>query len=264
MKPFDIFLTCAYKDYGKLPFVLESIKQNIHGYDECWLCTPAPLTSKQTAELHFPINYITDNEVLDFQPKRWKHRPNWIAQQFIKLFQDVTKNEWYFVVDCDTFILRPLPLWDGDNPIQYYGWDQSNLPYYEFNKKILGYERVLDHTTLSDTGHYNKKLVKEMLEVTGCRSVKQFIHKTYSLITNQCYPSEPDLYFNWVAKHYPTLYKFKRLKTKMNAREGKNPFAQLWSAGDMCNLLENVGKKDFDTASCHSWVDISHNKWRNK
>ena len=261
MKPFDIFLVCAYKDLNKLPFVLEGVSQNIKGYEEIWVCTPSALSMEDTDKIHFPVHYITDHEVIQFQANRWKHRPSWIAQMFIKLFQNVTKNDWYFVCDCDTLILRHLQLWNGEHPIQYYGWDQNNQPYYEFNKKVLGYDRVLDHTTLSDTGHYNKKLINEMLDVIGYQSPKQFIHKTYNLINDRCYPSETDLHFNWVAKHYPTLYEFRRLKTKMNAREGNDPFLQLWSEEDIKSLLAKMRTSDIDTTSIHSWIDKSHNRW---
>ena len=256
---FDIFLVAAYKDYNKLPYCLEAITKNIEGFENIYLCTPT--TFKDSAKLHFPIHYRTDSEVLPAHPLKWKYRPNWIYQQFIKLFQNATVNDWYFVCDVDTIINKPLPLWEDGKPIQYYGWDQNNPPYYAFNKTYLGYDRVLPHTCLSDTGFYNKEAVKKMLTCIG-HTVDSFLYQTYSAINKNCYPSEPDLYFNWTAKYLPDMYIFKQLKTKCNAREGNDPMAQLWNNQDIKDLIKSMSKKDIDTFSLHSWINKSHNKWR--
>lgn len=258
---FDIFLVAAYKDINKLPYCLKALTKNISGYENIYLCTPTELDSDFVASLHYPIHYRTDLKALPAHPYKWRYRPNWIYQQFIKLFQNETKNDWYFVCDVDTIINRPLSLWENGKPIHYYGWDQNNTPYYKFNKKMLGYERVISHTCLSDTGFYNKEVVRKMLTCIG-HTVDSFLYKTYQIINKECYPSEPDLYFNWQAKYLPDMYVFKRLKTKCNAREGKDPFIQLWDNQSIEDLMIRMSKKELDTYSMHSWIDVSHNKWR--
>ena len=154
-----------------------------------------------------------------------------------------------------------MEMFEGIHPIHRIGWDQNNPPYYAFNKEILGYDRVIEHTCLSDTGFYSKKMVREMVSILGY-TISSFIEKTYKIINKKCYPSEPDLYFNWVVKKFPQLYKFKRIKTKMDAKEGKDPFAQLWDKHAIIRKIEAMKDTNYDTYSIHSWVDNSHNKWR--
>ncbi len=254
---YDLFLVCAYKDYSKLPFVLEALTTHMQP-ENIYLCTPE--TFKDSKSLHFPIHYRTDQKVLKALPHKWRYRKNWVYQQFIKLFQDETQNDWYFVCDCDTILNQPLKIWEDDKPVQHYGWDQNNEPYYRFNKAMLGYERTLNHTALSDTGLYNKNLVTQMLG-TMSLTVDSFLAKTYNIISKEVYPSEADLFFNWVEKVHPGLYTFKQLKTKMNAREGKDPFKQLWKEQDIRDLIKKMSKRDIDTFSLHSWIDRSHNRW---
>jgi len=264
MQKYDIFLVAAPKDYNKIPYCLDGIKANMHGFENVYLCTPEVLPQKIVATIHHPVHYRTDMQVLPATPSRWRYRPNWVYQQFIKLFQQVTKNDWYFVVDVDTIINKPLPVWEYHYPyypIWYVSWEQNNLPYYEFNQKMFGYGRVYKHSFLADMGFYRRSYVDEMLSRFKYTR-DSFISKSYKIIDNKCYPSEADIYMSYIVKHVAGVYMILELRNKCDAKEGNNPMEQLWSKADIEAHIAKMKKTDYDTFAIHSWVDRSHNVWK--
>ena len=152
----DVFIVCAEKDYVKLPYCINALKENVEGIEDIHVCSPSKI------ELD-GIIWHHEEDILKVDKSRIAHRPNWIYQQFLKLFQDVTKNDFYMTIDADTIINRPLKMFEGDNPVWYYGWNQSHTPYYKYNAEMLGYERAVNHTFLADMNFFNKEIIKEML-----------------------------------------------------------------------------------------------------
>lgn len=261
MKPFDIFIVSAPKDYNKIEYCLSSIVRNIEGFQNIYLCTPSELPQEKKDSLHFPIHYRTDKKVLLASPHLWRYRPNWIYQQFIKLFQNETENDWYYVLDVDTIINKPLSLFEGKKPVWCISWEQNNKPYYDFNEAFFGYGRVYNHSFLADMGFYSKKVVRQML-LDHKYTVKSFLEKSYRTVTKEIYPSEADIYMSYVMTSHPDLYSIKQIHNDCKAREGRNPIEHLWSKKDIEKHIEEKSHLDVDTIAIHSWVDVSHNEWR--
>jgi hypothetical protein len=272
---FDIFLVSAPKDYSKIHFVLEGIFANVPGFDNVYLCTPHQLSEEFVASLHFLIHYRTDRQVLKAYPQRWRHRPSWVYQQFIKLFQNETKNDYYFVVDCDTIINKVLPMfvshnggiksavagsYGGTSPIWYTSWEQNNRPYYEFQEKMFGYGRVYNHSFLADMGFYSKSMVREMLESYNY-TVESFLAKSYKIVNQHCYPSEADVYMSYVYKHHPDKYVIKNIESKCDAKHHDNPLHQVWSEEDIRQHVNSMRFTNYQTFAIHSWCNRSHNSW---
>ncbi|HUX57979.1 MAG TPA: hypothetical protein VMV77_13455 [Bacteroidales bacterium] len=258
---YDIFIASCYKDYAKLPYVIKSIFDNLTGFQNVYLCTPKKYNGPK---LNFPIHYRIDMQVLKCAPNGWKYRPNWIYQQFIKLFQKQTENDYYFVIDSDTIINKPLELFENDQPIwRYFEAPQYNPPYYKFNQLMFGDSFDWNHTWLADMGLYSRKMIHKMLEHYGY-TIDSFIKKSYKVIQKEAYPSEADIYMGYINKYYPTYYVVKQLKNKCNAIEGKNPFLDLWTRDMIEKHIEKMKKTDYETYAIHSWVDNSHGKWSQK
>jgi len=258
---YDIFLVAAPKDYNKIEFSLGSIAKYMSGYQNIYLCTPRVLPQSFVSTLHYQIHYRTDLAVLRVEPRRWRYRPNWIYQQFIKLFQNETKNDWYFVMDVDTILNKPLAVWKGERPIWRISWDQNNYKYYNFQKTMFGYGRVYGHSFLADMGFYQRSMISEMLSRNGY-TIESFIKKSYQVITDNCYPSEADLYMSHVIKNHPDFYDIQQINNRCNAREGTNPQEKLWSREDIIKTIEEMRATDYDTFAIHSWIDKSHNDWQ--
>jgi hypothetical protein len=254
---FDVLVLAAHKDYPKLPFVLDAIGRNVDGFDRVYLCTPEPFDAS-----HMPIEVcsLIDMDVLKAEPRRWRHRPNWVYQQFIKLFQEATPNDMYLCVDADTIINKPLPLFAGTTPIWWCGNDQHHQPYFAFSEAMLGMGRVYPRSFIADIFFFSRDMVWRMLAENGY-TVASFIEKSYETITSQCYPSEAEMYMSFVWQRYPEAYEIRQLSTRLFATRSSDPMVTGWSQADLEDKVEEMRDSEFQTFSLHSWCDTSHDSW---
>src|SRR4030042_135481 len=161
-RPVDLFIPAAPKDYNKLPYVVEAARRHIQ-VETTHIVTPSP------TRYDWPgVVWHRDGDVLSYDRNELPYRPGWTFQQCLKLFQNVTENNWYIVLDADIVVDKDLPLWAEDGrPILYLARDQAHGPYFEFNRRVLGFGKVYDHSFLSECTLYNKELVQTMLEYAG-------------------------------------------------------------------------------------------------
>lgn len=254
---FDILVLAAPKDYLMLPFVLRAIERNLEGYDGVYLCTPTPL---DVSTLPIPVHPLLDMNVLEAEPRRWRHRPNWVYQQFIKLFQEATPNDMYLVVDADVFVNAPLPMFEGATPIWWTGIDQHHEPYFRFSEQMLGIGRAYAHSFIADMFFFSRSLVRDMLRYGGY-SVDSFIEKSYAVISGDCYVSEAEMYMNYVYSRHPGAYIIRELRTAYRGRNHDDPEESLWSPKEIRAAIQEFRETDRQTFSLHSWCDESHDRW---
>jgi hypothetical protein len=257
-KEFDAFLPCAPKDMIKLKYMLRGLIKNAKGLKSIHICTPKSIPE---FEVDFPIYYHLDREVLpNIDPLRWKFRPNWCFQQFLKLFQEVTTTDYYLTVDIDTTLNRPMTFFDGDNPIWYEGWRQNHLPYFLFNKYMLELDKVADHTFICDMNFFNKTIINEMLRKYDM-TVEEFAEKSFDITSASCHIAEPEIYGNFVMKNYPDLYKIKKAKQFHTGKDhSNNPNAVPWTEKEIIELLKD--KEDYDMVQMHSWCAGFEDHWK--
>ena len=204
-KESDLFIPLHPKDEVKLPFVIEHAAKHLN-YKNIFVCSPTNITNKVTDS---NIIYINDKDILDIPDTSFiKFRPNWIYQQFLKLSFNLSNNEYYFVLDADTVIMKDLPLFENNSPIWYYGGAQNHLPYFLFNKKIFNLDKSLDHTGIGDIGFFNKNIVQTFLNYTGCNSFKDLLYTIGAKTSSFFHFSEYETYANFANTYYPELYTF--------------------------------------------------------
>lgn len=261
MIAYDIFLCSAPKDYNKLPLVLKQLTENLTGYEEIHLCTPKPLPKEMYDPIaKYPVHYHLDKEVLDIPINKCKYRPPWIYQQYLKLFQNVTKNDYYMVCDCDLLLINKFDVWDNGHPVWHYGWEQNHHQYYDFSEKMFGFGRVVPHTYIGDNGFYNKKMVSRMIQ-SRHYSVKEFIEESFNVITKDCYPCEQDLYAGYCYTVDPTMYVAKQLKLKAIGREHKDPNQQMWTHEDIKREILMARSQGYAAIAMHSWNNLTQYPW---
>lgn len=244
MKQFDIFITVAPKDYHKIPYVIKALETNISNISEIVLCSPTHIENTS-------IKQLRDDEVYKIDRSRIKFRSNWCSQQFLKLFQTVTKNEYYLTIDCDTIVNRPLEFFSNDKPIWYVGWEQNHQPYYIFNEKMFGFGRVYNHTFLADMNFFNRNIIQNLLDDYCSGNPDIFLEKAYSIIDENCHPSEADIYGNYFYLKYPDFYEIRQLKSKYAGRNMQSE--NNWNEYELSQIIENLKGKDVDTFGFHSW-----------
>lgn len=253
MNKFDIFLCCAVKDYNKLKFNVISIMKNVCEFENVYIVTPTDFPFKD--QLPSNVIYLKDKLVLDIDINKFKYRSTWQYQMFLKLFQNVTKNDYYVTIDCDVVINRPMRFFNKDNkPIWYLGSPQNCEPYFNFNEKMFGFGRLFPYTFINDMNFFNKSIIKEMLNKHNY-TFETFLKKSYDIINKDCHLAEPELYGNYVIKYHPDLYVFNRLKTYTNARIQKNPNINNWSTEEIRNTIIDLDDKDYDILIFHSWFN---------
>ena len=244
-QPVDCIIPAAPKDYNKLPYVVEAIRAHVQ-VETIHIVSPSP-----TGYDWPDVVEHRDSQVLPFDRSELPYRPNWTYQQLIKLFQDVTGQDWYLVLDADIVVNKPLPLWaENGKPILYLGRDQNHGPYFEFNRKILGFGKVYDHSFLSECTLYSKRLVADMLAYCGL-TLDGFWHKLIEIVSVGCCPAESELYGSYVYHEHPNLYDIQRIKSRLGGKYGSH----VWTDEEIRKQLQEARRKDPDThlISLHSW-----------
>jgi hypothetical protein len=225
----DAFICCAPKDESALPDVVASLRSYTDVQD-IYVCSPSPL------QCQVDVLNVLDHEVLDCRPDLWRYRPNWIKQQFLKLFQHVTR-DWYFVVDCDTILLRQLDLFVDGRPVWLLGAEQSHQPYWKFQIKMCELYRNCEHSFISHTGLYDRAVIDALLR-DHHHTVDSFLRKSYDIVAENCLPSESQIYGTYVVQQGGFGYIFRRPKQ--------------WE-GTVLPPREWLLAEGFELATCHRW-----------
>jgi hypothetical protein len=243
-QPIDLLIPAAPKDYHKLPFVMDLARQHLD-VDEIHVVAPTEL------ELDGAIVHL-DADVLPYDREQMRFRPDWIFQQFVKLFQDVTASDWYLVLDADIFVVKRLPLWNKDGkPVLYLGRDQNHPPYFTFNQKMLGFGKVYDWSFLSECTLYSKALVRDMLAHCGLTR-DEFWRKSAEIIGQGCCMADSELYGSYVKRCQPDVYEIRKLTAKLGGRYKSQP---QWTDEEIRQEIAKVKREspEVDIFSMHSW-----------
>jgi len=249
-KDYDLFIPLHPKDEVKLPYVIEHATKHLN-YKNIFVCSPYNISNKITDT---NISYINDKDILDIPDTSFiGFRPNWIYQQFLKLSFNLSSNQYYFVLDADTVIIKDLSLFENDSPIWYYGGIQNHLPYFLFNKKIFNLDKSLDHTGIGDVGFFNKNIVQSFLNYTGCSSFKDLLYMVGKKTSPFFHFSEYETYANFVNTYYPDLYTFKKLKQVNKGRDLNLKETPDWTAKDIEDVIAEYSNTDKQILSLHSW-----------
>jgi len=243
-QPTDLVIPTAPKDYNKVPFVVRQVRKHIN-IETVHVIAPTAGIKCDGAVLHL------DADVLPYDRDELPHRPSWTFQQMLKVFQDVTDNDWFLVLDADIFPVRDIPLWNADGkPILYLGIDQYYQPYFAFNEEMLGFGKVHKWSFLSECTLYSKSLVRDMLAFCGL-TLDEFWKKSIEIIDKGCRMADSELYGSYVYRERPDVYEIRHLKSKLGGRYG----ARGWSDSEIESEIEKTKRDDpgAHLMSLHSW-----------
>jgi len=251
---FDIIILSHMKDHNKLPFLINSIRKFIVGYNKIFIITP-DIPEKQIDGL----NYITDDTSLVMREEtklKWdnwvnnnnfnRQKPSWIKQQFIKLFNNVSNND-YLVIDSDILFLKKINVTIDDKPTFFLGRNQMTHEYFNFSKKIMLQEKKFKWSFISELMFFKKHIIKDMLEKKFNGDYNNFIEKSIEIISDDCFISEFELYGNYTYENFKDMYRYEKINYLLN---GKN---DQWSDEEIKKYLENNKNREYDIISLHSW-----------
>lgn len=245
---YDILITVAEKDYNKLPFVISSIHNNIQGFHNIHVVSPSIILLPTFKNIY----YHYDSAVIDFDFSKFKGnialRKGWYIQQFIKLFQRWTLND-YLVIDSDVILNKPLDIIQNGKPCFFLGEDQNHQPYFDFTKKIFGYGREYQYSFINEIMYFKRDLIQEMIwpwsfegffEI-AVNALNEINHPTSSF-------SEYETYGNFVMKNHPEMYNVKKWKTKSIALKRE------WANDEIKEQIKSFKNTNYDKISLHSWM----------
>ena len=252
MNKYDIVIVSHEKDFNNIKFIVEYAEKNLI-FDSIHLILSE---RKEYGDLEH-IKTLTkksiyqhkETDVLKVDKDRIKYRPNWIYQMFLKMFQNVTKNDHFLVIESDCIILNKLDFFEGDKTIFHLCRDQNNEPYFNFSKKVMGVGREYNHSFIAEFIMYDKKIIKDMILKSGCDTFDDFLELIYKHTDSNCYPADYELYGNFCFKYYPDKVIMKKSNFNFFGRNSKQ--APFWTDSEINNLINT--NKDKDVISFHTW-----------
>jgi hypothetical protein len=203
---YDIFIPCIDKDWFKLPYVITSCLKHLKP-DNIYICSPKLDVLGVTDLINrFPLenlSFLHDEYIIpncESLKQNITFRSNWIFQQFLKLCQNVTPNDYFLSVDADTIFCKDLQMFGlNDKPNWFYGWEQHHQPYYDFMKNEFGIEKVLPHTGIGDIGFFDKRIVRKWMNGS---TVEEMLMQLGNKMTPNYHFSEFETYANFAYGNY--------------------------------------------------------------
>lgn len=244
---FDIIIPIARKDFNKLRFVTDSILKNVTGFHNIYCISDVFIPKMyRTGD----VQYFLDEDVLDFDISEIYRadRRGWYKQQFIKLFQGITLDN-YLVVDGDVYINKPMEI-NITHPYFLLGKDQHHLPYFRFMKDVFGLERCYPHSFISETMFFKRGIIHQMLEQLNVNKYGFYkvCVKEINKINDASGFSEYELYGNFVTKHHPDLYRYKHIEV-LSQRKLRE-----WTDIEIRQHIQNNINSNYDLFTMHSWI----------
>jgi hypothetical protein len=248
-KKYDIVIVSHEKDFNNIKFIVEHAQKNLE-FESVHLIL-SEREEYQDLDLlktltDKPVYKHKESDILKIDRSRIKHRPNWIYQMLLKIFQNVTENDNFLIIESDCIILKKLDFFENDKTTFYLCRDQDHLPYFEFSNKILGIGREYNHSFISEFIMYDKEMISDLLRKCNCNDVYDFLELIYDNVTPTCYPADYELYGNFCYKFHPDKFQTKNLEYHFEGRDWAR-----WTDPEILNLIRTHGNKD--VMSFHVW-----------
>lgn len=247
---YDILLPAHEKDFLKLCFVYDSIQQNIEGFNKIYCITNVVVPDRLRIR---DVNYFLDEDVIDFDFSLFqgtiKKRTGWYRQQFVKLFQNVTGDE-YLVTEADNIYNQKVNIIEDGKPVFLFGKDQNHVPYYKIMQKLLGYGREYNYSFINEVMYIKRDYVKELVALTGLNKYGFFelFANELNKIQEASGCSDYDLYGNFVVKYHQDEYLYKHVKTVVLSKPKE------WTENEIEKSINQYKNTDNVMIKIHSWI----------
>jgi hypothetical protein len=247
---YDLLLPAHEKDFLKLRFVYDSIIQNITGFEDFYCITNVKVPNNLRIT---GINYYLDEDVIDFDFSVFqgviKKRTGWYRQQFVKLFQNVTGDE-YLITEADNLYNQKVNVIKNGKPVFLLGKDQNNQPYYDITQKLLGYGREYNYSFINEVMYIKREYVKELVALTHLNQYGFFELFANELNRTQetSGSSDYDLYGNFVAKYHKDDYVYRHVETVVKAKY------HMWSASEIEKYITEYKNTKNVMLKMHTWI----------
>jgi hypothetical protein len=248
---YDILITVAEKDFNKLRFVIKSIYTNLEGFKDIIVIANTTLPYRYRIS---SIKYLTDNDMFYVDPALFEgyaiKRRGWYIQQFIKLFQQVTSDE-YLVVDADVYFNRKVEVIKDGIPVFLLGKEQYHKPYFMYTDMMFGFDRVYPYSFINEVMYFKREYIEHMVASKEMKT-SDFIKDSINIINFINHPtssfSEYETYGNYVTKYFPNAYTYQYIKTHSVGVK------RIWEEFEVHRFINKFEGQDYDKLALHTWL----------
>lgn len=248
---YDIVIVSHDKDFNKIKYVVEHAEKNLDDFDSIHLI----LVDKPFDELDIvrsktikPVYVHKEQDVLPLDFSKVHYRPNWIYQILLKMFQNVTENDNFLILESDGIVNKKLEFFQDGKTIFYLGLNHPvHQPYFNYNN-LLNIRNKYHHSLISEVMMYDKKYIKELLKNCGCENRENFIDKyIYNNLSNSCYPADYEMYGNFMYNFHSDKIKFIHYKYFLHGN-----YNSTFSNETIEKVINEY--KNYDYISFHTWI----------
>jgi hypothetical protein len=257
---YDTVIKSAPKDYIKLKYVINSLKHLNPQPEKIYIISPDGYLPTGT-NYDDKLISVKDADVFPGCDRdRLKHRKNWVYQNFMSVFQNVTQENFYLDVQSDNFFVNDVNLFENGKPVFFISPQHSHYhqPYFTYSKTMFDLDRLSSDSFIIEFMMYNRTITKEML--SKHQSFNNLYDKSCEIISPTCYMADQELYGNWCVKHHPDLYLIREnIKTKLLGKHYPNNYSEQ-------EIIEIIHKNDYEEVaiSLHTWGDEEFNRSKGK
>lgn len=278
---YEVVIPAAEKDFNKLEYLFSSLHYLNPQPKKITVIHNENVPLRRVRIGDIPIAYAQERSVLDLDPNAAKmfRRPPWIYQQFLKLFQNITKTDNYLILDSDIILNKKIDLLDADGkPKLFLANDQNHKPYFRYSNDMFGFGREYDHSFITEimlmkksinnvliTEHYyhmgkqdlpNKDYYQEQYIMLNFNAgsadrfaaIKYLYELTCMGATDNWIPADYEIYGNFIHKEFPRLYVKEKIKSSMRGKYNS------WTNEELEAYIEEMKGTDYDTFTAHTWI----------
>ena len=168
-----IFIPASPKDQLKLKYCIRQAAKHIPECGDFYISVPDKTNFKDYKEDGHKVFFFDDFDLVPL--KNWlavcRFRPNWIAQQLIKLLQPVTPDKIYFCLDADCLVCKEMSLIE-DGKLRLFEAPNNNdeAAFQRFIAQMSGGE-LAEFTTaqkcttrwIADMQLFDRNIIEEMV-----------------------------------------------------------------------------------------------------
>jgi hypothetical protein len=184
------------------------------------LTTEWPVTLIDEDKVIPDIRLSTVKDFIARKSQRGDWRAGWYFQQFLKMtvcrLPEVADH--YLAWDADSILLRPTEFLSAGGKALVHPESEFNEPYFVFLKSLLGLDRQVRFSFISEHFMFNKKMMNALIgEIESRRKEKE---SWVTIILNHIDPeyfagsgfSEYETYGNFITRNYPDSYAVRPLR----------------------------------------------------
>ena len=247
---YDVLIPLAEKDFNKFRFAYDSIVKNLSGFADIHCISPVPFP--RHLKIH-GVLYHLDKDVIDFDFSVFKggikNRTGWYRQQFIELFQEVTRDD-YLVSDSDNIYTKKIDVYRKGKPLFLLGEDQNHGPYFRLTEKLFGFGREYPFSFINEIMLFKRPIIKELVASTGLTNEGffQLVAAELNRTQENSGMAQYEIYGNYVTKYHPKLYGYEYL-TFINKNKHRE-----WTDSEIQKELDKYRDSKYSMIKMHSWT----------